>query len=79
MHGKLRSDDKNLVKVLGGQYTADAVGETILSWLLSAILDKPDLANRVSNDELVLSSISREEIAGDSDQNQASGDEGRQS
>ena len=54
VHGKLKPQDKNAVKALGGRFSANSVGTVLLSALLAVVLDNPQLVDRISNDDLVL-------------------------
>ncbi|NEK86585.1 hypothetical protein GCU60_12590 [Blastococcus saxobsidens] len=58
VHGKLKANDNNTVKAFGETFSANAIGSVVLSALLGAVLDKPELIGRIANDDLVLSLIS---------------------
>ncbi|MBB3749864.1 hypothetical protein FHT44_002325 [Mycolicibacterium sp. BK634] len=59
VHGKLKPNDDNTIKALGGTFTADSVAAVLLGLLLQAVLDEPDLGNRVASDDLLLTLLDR--------------------
>lgn len=65
VHGKLKAKDNNTVKAFGDTFSANAIGSVVLSALLGAVLDKPELFGRIANDDLVLSLLSGPERAED--------------
>lgn len=65
VHGKLKAKDNNTVKAFGDTFSANAIGSVVLSALLGAVLDKPELIGRIANDDLVLSLLGGPERAED--------------